>query len=118
MNGDDGEVRIFDGTSYKLISSLDFGSDADGTRYEAETHRLYVGYGEGSVAAMDSATGKGLGEIKVDAHPEAYEVEKGGGRIFINVPNAHAIAVADWSRRQIVARWQMGRLRGEFPQGS
>lgn len=114
-NGDDGKVRIFDGTSYKLISSLDFGSDADDTRYDSETRRVYVGYGEGAVAAMDSTTGKVLGQIKVDAHPEAYEVEPGGGRIFINVPNAHAIAVADWSRKQVVARWQLGGYAANFP---
>ena len=114
-NGDDGKVRIFDGTSYQLISSLDFDSDADDTRYDAETHRVYVGYGEGAVAAMDSATGKVLGRIQVPAHPEAYEVEKGGGRMFINVPNAHEIAVADWSKRAVISHWRLDKYAANFP---
>ncbi|HEV2495186.1 MAG TPA: YncE family protein [Terriglobia bacterium] len=114
-NGDDGKVRVFDGTSYKLISSLNFGSDADDTRYDAETDRVYVGYGEGAVAAMDSATGKVLGEVKVRAHPEAYEVEKGGGKIFVNVPNAHEIAVADWSKRAITSHWRLDKYGANFP---
>lgn len=114
-NGDDGAVRVFDGTSYKLLDTIRFSSDADDTRFDAATHRVYVGYGEGAVAAMDSATGKVLGEIKVHGHPEAYEVEKGGGRIFINVPDAHDIEVGDWERKQIVARWPTGEFGANFP---
>lgn len=40
-NAEDGKVRVFDGTTYKLESVLDFGSDADDTRYDAETRRVY-----------------------------------------------------------------------------
>ncbi|MGE5326401.1 MAG: YncE family protein [Deltaproteobacteria bacterium] len=114
-NGGDGAVRIFDGTSYKLLDTIRFSSDADDTRYDAATRRVYVGYGEGAVAAMDSATGKVLGEIKVSGHPEAYEVEKGGGKIFINVPDARDIEVGDWGRKQIVARWPTGEYGANFP---
>lgn len=114
-NADDGTVRVFDGTTYKLLHVLHFSSDADDTRYDAETRRVYVGYGDGAVAAIDTADDKVLGEIRVPAHPEAYEVEKGGGRIFINVPNAHEIAVADWNRRAIVARWPMEKYQANFP---
>ena len=114
-NSDDGTVRIFDGTTYKLLRVLHFSSDADDTRYDAETRRVYVGYGEGAVAAIDTANDAVVGEVKVEAHPEAYEVEKGGGRIFINVPNAHEIVVADWSRKEAVARWRLGPYSANFP---
>lgn len=113
-SGGDGAVRIFDGTTYQLLREVHFSSDADDTRYEAATHRVYVGYGEGAVAAMDSASGKVLGEIKVGGHPEAYEVEK-GGRIFINVPEAREIAVADWGRKELAARWRLGEYAANFP---
>jgi DNA-binding beta-propeller fold protein YncE len=114
-NGDDGTVHVFDGTTYKLLRALHFSSDADDTRYDAETRRVYVGYGNGAVAAIDTADDKVLGEVKVPAHPEAYEVEKGGRRIFINVPNAHEIAVADWTRKQLVAHWRLGAYAANFP---
>jgi hypothetical protein len=74
-----------------------------------------VGYGEGAVTAIDTEDDKVLGEVKVEAHPEAYEVEKGGGRIFINVPDAHEIAVADWGRKEVVARWRPGEYAANFP---
>ena len=114
-NADDGTVRVFDGTTYKLLRALHFGSDADDTRYDTETHRVYVGYGDGAVAAIDTSDDSVLGEISVPAHPEAYEVPSDGKKIFINVPDAREIAVADWTRQQIVARWSLGRYEGNFP---
>jgi DNA-binding beta-propeller fold protein YncE len=114
-NGDDGTVRIFDGTTYRLLRTLHFPSDADDTRYDAETRRVYVGYGDGAVAAISTADDKVLGEVKVTAHPEAYEIEKGGGRIFINVPDAGEIDVADWARRKVVERWRLGEYAANFP---
>lgn len=114
-NGEDGKVRIFDGKTYKLESTLSLGSDADDTRYDAETRRVYVGYGDGGIAELDAATGKLLGTVKVPDHPEAFEVEKGGGKIYINIPDAREIAVADWVRRAIVARWPIAEYRANFP---
>ena len=114
-NGDDGTVRVFDGTTYGPISAVDFGSDADDTRYDAATSRVYVGYGEGGIGVLDATTARLLGEIKFKAHPEAFEVEKGGAKIYINIPDAQEIAVADWARRAIVARWPMHEYQSNFP---
>jgi DNA-binding beta-propeller fold protein YncE len=114
-NGDDGTVRVFDGTTYKLLRVLHFSSDADDTRYDAETGRIYVGYGDGAVTAIDTADDKVLGEVKVQAHPEAYEVEKGGERMFINVPNAHEIAVGEWRTKRVVAHWRTDGYAANFP---
>ncbi len=114
-NADGGKVRIFDGTTYRLLSTLDFGDDADDTRYDAASGRVYVGYGDGGIGVLDSRTGKLLGKIPVPAHPEAFEVEKGGGKIYINIPDAGEIAVASWPKRAIVARWPMQEYRSNFP---
>lgn len=114
-NADDGTVGVFDGTTYQLLRVLHFSSDADDTRYDAETRRVYVGYGDGAVAAIDTTDDKVLGEIKVPAHPEAYEVEKGGEKIFINVPNAHEIAVGDWSTKRVIAHWRTDGYAANFP---
>lgn len=114
-NGGDGVVSIFDGASYKLLSTVPFSSDADDTRYDAATRRLYVGYGDGGIGVLDSATGKLIGDIKVERHPEAFEVERGGGKIYINIPEAREIAVADSERRAVVARWPMTEYQANFP---
>lgn len=114
-NGGDGTVRVFDGNTYQALGVLHFSSDADDTRYDAETRRVYVGYGEGGIAAIDTSDDKVTGEIKLPAHPEAYEVEPGGGKIFINVPDEREIVVADWSGKRITARWPDGRYEENFP---
>lgn len=64
---------------------------------------------------LDSATGKLLGEIKVPDHPEAFEVEKDEGRIYINIPEAREIAVASWNEHAIIAHWPMDEYRSNFP---
>ena len=55
-NGKDGSVRVFDGNSYALLKTIDYGDDADNLRYDAEHKRIYVGYGGGALA-NSTATG-------------------------------------------------------------
>ena len=38
-------------------------------------------------------------EIVVDAHPESFQLEKDGTRVFINVPDKKEIQVADVVKR-------------------
>src|SRR3954453_1073424 len=52
-NGDDGTVRIFDGSSYEPIRSIKLGDDADNVRFDAVTKHVYVGYGSGALAVMN-----------------------------------------------------------------
>ena len=41
-----GKVYIYDGDSFKLLSTLDFEGGADNMRYDAATKRVYVGCGD------------------------------------------------------------------------
>jgi DNA-binding beta-propeller fold protein YncE len=114
-NGGDGTCRIFDARNYRLLSTVHFGSDADDIRYDQAAGLVYVGYGEGGLGILNALTGKELGRIGLPAHPEAFEVENAGARIYINIPDKQEIAVADWARRSMVARWPMVRFRANFP---
>src|SRR5437773_6981671 len=51
-NGDDGTVKIFDGTNYKLVKNIAGLDDADNVRLDAKAHLIYVGYGDGALAAI------------------------------------------------------------------
>src|SRR6516164_500027 len=46
-NSGGGTVKIFDGDSFKLLSTVKFADDADNLRYDAAQKRVYCGYGEG-----------------------------------------------------------------------
>ncbi len=114
-NGNDGSLRIYDGSSFDPIATLDFKDDADNVRYDRAAKRIYVGYGDGALGIVDAATGKRLGDIKLDAHPESFQLEASGPRIFVNVPKAGHIAVVDRERRAVVAKWPITTARANFP---
>jgi DNA-binding beta-propeller fold protein YncE len=114
-NGDDGTCRVFDGSSYKLLDTVQFPSDADNVRYEAAQNQIYVGYGEGALGVLDAANGKKVADIALRAHPESFRLEESGQRIFVNLPNAdHVIAVVDRSKRSVIATWQL-EAQANFP---
>lgn len=111
-----GKLYIYDGTSFALQTSVDFRADADNLRYDPATRQVYVGYGEddaGGIAAVDAATGKRLNDFKVGAHPESFQLENSGPRIFINLPDSKEIAVVNRKTHE-VKKWPM-TLGGNFP---
>ncbi|HET7213520.1 MAG TPA: YncE family protein [Terriglobia bacterium] len=114
-NGDDGVVRILDGSSYRQLSTVQLSSDADDIRYDVARKLIFVGYGSGGIAVLNAMTGRELGTIKLRGHAEAFEVENGGARIYVNVPEANEIAVADWKSRSVIERWPMEKYLDNFP---
>src|SRR5947209_19302997 len=52
-NREDGTLRIFDGSSYKLIQSVKLGDNADNVRFDADQKHVYVGYGNGALAVLN-----------------------------------------------------------------
>jgi len=114
---DDGKVYIYDGTSFDLITSLDFHDDADNLRYDSAEKRVYVGYGDDETAAIamiDATTNKRLDEeFKLGAHPESFQLEMSGSRIFVNLPDSKQIAVID-RKTHVVSKWAL-TLEANFP---
>jgi YVTN family beta-propeller protein len=113
-NGKDGSVRIFDGTSYAPLKTLDYGDDADNLRYDSDRKRIYVGYGGGALGEIDEQGNK-IAEIKLDAHPESFQLEKGNSRIYVNLPKSRKVAVLDRETRAIVATWPLGMTLANYP---
>ena len=114
-NGDDGSVRFFDTESYHATGSLDFQPDADNLRYDPVKQRLYVGFGNGAIGVIDAATKKRLGDIKLAAHPESFQLEAKGTRIFVNVPEAGHVEVINREKSAVVAKWPLKTASANFP---
>jgi DNA-binding beta-propeller fold protein YncE len=114
-NDKDGIFKIYDGKSFQPVGELNFKDDADNVRYDDATKKVYVGFGSGGIAIVNAPDGKQIGSIKLSAHPEAFELEKNGQRIFVNVPNSRHVAVIDRAKGDIVARWQTDLAFGNFP---
>jgi DNA-binding beta-propeller fold protein YncE len=116
-NDKGGVCKIYDAKSYQTIGELNFQDDADNVRYDDVSKRIYVGFGGGGIGIVSASEGKTVGSIKLAAHPEAFELEKSGKRIFVNVPNARHVAVIDRDKGGIAATWKTDLAFGNFPMG-
>src|SRR5262249_35439463 len=72
-SGKDGTVKVFDGASLQLLKTIEYGDDADNLRYDAARERVYVGFGGGALAELDTE-GQKITETKLDAHPESFQL--------------------------------------------
>jgi len=113
--GDDGNVRVFEGSTLRLLKTITGLEDADNVRFDAQAGLIYVGYGSGALAVIDATKAEAMRHIKLAGHPESFQLEKDGDRIFVNVPDAQHIAVVDRGRGEVVATWPMTDFKGNFP---
>jgi len=114
-NGQGDGIQFVKSSDVTPGASVRLGDDSDNVRYDAPAKRLYVGFGEGAVAAVDPGSGKVLGEAKLAAHPESFQLERSGTRIFVNVPNARHIAVIDRNSMTVTATWPVSTAAANFP---
>ena len=126
--GGDGTVKIFDGGTFRLLQTVKLSADSDNVRYDARGKHVIVGYGgekslygqatrqqgDGALAILDTA-GKKVAEIPTDAHPESFQLEQTGTRVFINVPDKKEIQVADLASGKMIAHWPLATCTDNFP---
>src|SRR5215469_2330356 len=113
-NNGDGTVKVFDGDNFRLIGAVKFASDADNLRYDPEAKRVYCGYGEGSIGVFDATTNKIVDDYPVGVHPESFQLERNGPRIFVNLASISRIAVIDRKTRK-VEKWALKEAGTNFP---
>jgi DNA-binding beta-propeller fold protein YncE len=114
-NAKGGACDIFEGATLKRVKSVKFSDDADNVRYDAAAGRVYVGYGDGALGVLDAASGDRIGDVKLDGHPESFQLEKNGPRIFVNIPTAQRIAVVDKEKRTVTAAWTTSGASANYP---
>jgi YVTN family beta-propeller protein len=108
-NARDGSVRLYEASEYKASGRLELGSDADNIRIDAAANRVIVGYGDGGLAVLDPSIRAKVKSVPLQAHPESFQIEPGTSRIFVNLPNAHAVAVLDGRTGQQIANLPMDK---------
>ena len=113
-NGSSNRVDILDAQSLVLLGHVNGLEDADNVRYDAQARKVYVGYGSGALRALDATTGASAGDISLPGHPESFQLEKRGTRIFVNVPTAGRISVVDRAKQTVVAGWSVPAV-ANFP---
>jgi len=114
-NDKGGICKIYDAKSFQPVGEVNFKDDADNVRYDDSSKRIYAGFGNGGIGVINAVDGKQVESIKLIAHPEAFELEKNGPRIFVNVPNAGQVAVIDRNKGGVTARWKTDGAAANFP---
>ena len=114
-NDHGGICKIYDGKSFQQLVEINLRDDADNVRYDDAARKIYVGFGSGGLAIISASDGKQVGSIKLSAHPESFQLEKNGKRVFVNVPNSRHVAVVDREQGKVIATWKTDLAFANFP---
>src|SRR5437762_8663356 len=118
-DGDAGDLKIFDGTTYKLLSSVKLLEDADSIGYDPATKYLYIDNGGGDVhqtysmlSVIDTTAEKKLADLKIDGDTlEAMALEKLSPKIYINNKAKNQVDVVDRDNRELIASWRGSKCK-------
>jgi len=94
-NAADGSLRLFQASDFAPLGRIELGADADNIRLDPWRNRIIVGYGKGGLAVIDPASRRKVADMPLDGHPESFQFDETGARIFVNVPDALQISALD-----------------------
>lgn len=116
-NGEAEHVSVFDTSTLQLLARIPVPEDSDNIRQEDRGARAWVGCGSGGgsrLVAIDPAKAKVVEQIELPDHPESFQLEHEGKRIFVNVPRAGTVVSVDRASGETVATWSLPAL-ANFP---
>ncbi len=115
-SGRDGTLLLFEGEGeLKKVAAVALGEDADNVRPDADGRRVWVGAGGGLLCAVDGEKRECVLKVALPGHPEAFEFEPGGPRVFVNVPTAGKVVVVDREKKGIVKEFPLAGAAANFP---
>jgi len=106
-NGREGTVSIFDLKTLATSSKVKVGDNPDAILYDPATKRVFTFNGRSQDStAIDAATGKVLGTIKLDGRPE-FAATDGKGEIFVNIEDKSELSAIDPNKLEVKATWPL-----------
>ncbi|HET6180794.1 MAG TPA: YncE family protein [Candidatus Sulfotelmatobacter sp.] len=107
-NGREGTVSIFDiKTLAPAGGKVKVGDNPDAILYDPATQRVFTFNGRShDSTAIDGATGKVLGTIKLDGKPE-FAASDAKGEIFVNIEDKSELVAIDPNKLEIKATWPL-----------
>jgi hypothetical protein len=107
-NGREGTVSIFDiKTMASAGNKVKVGDNPDAILYDPATKRVFTFNGRSQDStAIDGASGKVLGTIKLDGKPE-FAASDAKGMIFVNIEDKSELVAIDARTMQVKAKWPL-----------
>jgi DNA-binding beta-propeller fold protein YncE len=114
-NGREGTVSVFDLKTLATVSKIKVGDNPDAILYDSLTKRVFTFNGRSQDAtAIEAASGKVLGTIKLDGKPE-FAVSDGKGEVFVNIEDKSELTAIDPNKLEVRAKWPLAPC--ESPSG-
>ncbi len=114
-NGKENKVSIFDTKTLKLIEKIDVGKGPDGIFYEAVTKRVFTNnHGSSDITAIDAASGKVVGTVKLEGAGEQM-INGHGGLLYVNLEDKNEVVAFDPKTLEVKKRLPIGV--GQTPTG-
>lgn len=114
-DGGANRVDILDGQSFRVLHQTDGLDDADNVRVDTATGQVYVGFGSGGLHVLNGNDGTALRTLPLTAHPEAFEIDPVGNKLFVNTPEKQQIAVIDRRHARVATIWKLEGAAQNFP---
>jgi len=107
-NGREGTVTVFDlSTLAPSGSKIKVGENPDAILYEPATKRVFTFNGRSQDStAIDAASGKVLGTIKLDGKPE-FAASDAKGQVFVNIEDKSELTVIDPNKLEVKTKWPL-----------
>lgn len=121
-DGGPNQVEVFDGTSFKLLTTIPMEAHADVSVYDPATQLFYVGNGGRQakeeytlISVIDTKSDKKVADIKIDADRiETIRFEANSPRMFTNIYGKSSVAVIDRTKQAVVATWSFAQEGKNF----
>jgi YVTN family beta-propeller protein len=106
-NGREGTVSIFDIKTLAVSSKVKVGDNPDAILYDPATKRVFTFNGRSQDStAIDGASGKVLGTIKLDGKPE-FAASDAKGEIFVNIEDKSELVSIDPNKLEVKSKWPL-----------
>ncbi len=112
-DGEAGELRIYNGKTYRQMGAVKLKVDSDSMGYDPATHNLYIVNGGGDahesfsmLTVVNTTTDRKIADIKIDGSTlEAMALAPSGSLLYINNPSKNLVDVVDRRTRKVVKTW-------------
>lgn len=112
-DGGAGELRIYNGKTYRQIGAVKLKVDTDSIGYDSTTHDLYIVNGGGHahqsfsmLSVVNTTTDRKVADIRIDGDTlEAMAIPRSGRILYINNPSKSLVDVVSRRNHTVIKTW-------------
>lgn len=122
-DGGAGELKIFDGKTYKLIESIKLELDADSVAYDGAMRYLYIVNGgedahqpQSLVTVIDMNKNVKIADIKIDSpHVEAMALDNSSAQLYVNNTGKNSVDIVARGKNTVIGTWPVTLCKQNVP---